>query len=45
MDMEKKNNKIQVSSEFVKCYEHFFDVISDMKLLDRRSIFIINALC
>ena len=47
MDMEKKNNKVQVSSEFVKCYEHFnvFDVISDMKLLDRRELYLLLMLC
>jgi hypothetical protein len=47
MDTEKKNKKVQVSSEFIKCYEHFnvFDVISDIKKLDKRELYLLLMLC
>ncbi len=47
MDTEKTNNKVQVSSEFMKCYEYFnvFDVASEVKLLDRRELYLLLMLC
>ena len=43
----KAKAKVEVSSEFIKCYEYFnvCDVSSNIKLLDRRELYLLLVLC